>query len=79
MDEAAGITRLDLARCGRCFCYAEQSREAEMTIKKRSRDDTARNEKKLDKVGNMLNRMGRWLVFALVLTSLVGCKCGGGS
>ena len=50
-----------------------------MTIKKRSRDDTARNEKKLDKVGNMLNRIGRWLVFALVLTSLVGCKCGGGS
>ena len=54
----------------------EQSREAEMTIKKRSHDDTARNEKKLDKVGNMLNRIGRWLVFALVLTSLVGCKCG---
>jgi hypothetical protein len=50
-----------------------------MTIKKRNRDHTTRDEKKLDKVGNMLNRMGRWLVFALVLTSLAGCRCGGGS
>jgi hypothetical protein len=42
----------ELMRCS--FCYAEQSGEAKMTIKKWTRDDTASNEKKLDKVGNML-------------------------